>query len=70
MFNEQTVKNVRDVVGDSVKIMAAFGGWAQDEEFSIAAASGSMETIANNMVNFVEKNQLYVKRLCWTRSMR
>lgn len=57
-FGEQTVSGVRAVVGDSVKIMAAFGGWGQDQAFGIAAASGSMEDIANNMIEFVNKQGL------------
>lgn len=55
-FNDNTVSNVRAVT--KAKVLAAFGGWAQDEEYHLAAESGSMEKLAKGIVDFVDKYQL------------
>lgn len=55
-YNNDTVAKIRELADPGTKVMAAFGGWGQDMEFTEAAASGSMETIASNMTEFV-KNQ-------------
>lgn len=54
-FTDATVGEIRGLADPEAKIMAAFGGWGQDEEFGINAATGSMETIAENMMLFVER---------------
>lgn len=57
-FGVQTVTDIRGRADPGTKIMAAFGGWGQDAEFAKHAASGSMETIASNMIDFVDKQKL------------
>lgn len=56
IFNANTVSNVRGVT--KAKVLAAFGGWAQDEEYHLAAESGSMEKLAKGIIDFVDKYDL------------
>ena len=43
-----------------MKVLAAFGGWNLDPGFSEAADSGDMSSLAAKIVDFREKNHLYV----------
>lgn len=50
-FDKTTVDALKKA-NSELKVLAAFGGWALDVGFSKAAASGSMETLAQQIVDF------------------